>query len=37
MCTKTPFGIHENVEPRFDIVAGNYDERACYYCGTRCK
>lgn len=27
----------ENVEPRFDIVAGNYDERACYYCGTRCK
>lgn len=35
---KTPFGIgHENVELRFDIVAGNYDERACYYCGPRCK
>lgn len=28
---------HENVEPRFDIVADNYDERACCYCGTRCK
>lgn len=29
---KTPFGIgHENVELRFDILAANYDERACYY------